>query len=95
MRSGIAKRAEALKERRPRALMLSVGIVLFVAGFVMTVATFPAGDQAAGGESSLSSGGLGTGGLFFLATGILVSLLGVIVATVLPTAMAVKGKRKP
>jgi len=75
-------------------MMLSIGIVLFVAGFVMTVATFPVSESSGSDLGRTTYGGVGMSEQFLLASGVLVSLLGVVVATVLPTAMAIRANRK-
>jgi hypothetical protein len=77
-----------------KPLMVTVGILLFVVGFILTVATIPQ-DSPSGSSHDLSSG-IGqtdsgnSRGLYLLA-GTVLSLAGVILATVVPALGFVKG----
>lgn len=73
--------------------MVSVGIFLFVLGFILTVAAIPQ-DKPSGSSHDLSSGtgqsGSGDSRNLYLLTGLVVSLTGVVLATVVPAVGFVK-----
>lgn len=94
MRALNATAAKGTNDRRPRMVMLSAGIILFVSGFIITIATFPAAESSGDGARESAYDGFGLSGQFVLAFGVMVSLVGVVLATVLPTAIAVRAKRK-
>jgi hypothetical protein len=77
-----------------KPLMVSVGIVLFVVGFILTVATIPQ-DAPSGSSHDLSSGigrtDSGDSRDLYLLAGMVVSLTGVVLATVVPAVGFVKG----
>ncbi len=79
---------------RSRLLMVSVGIVLFVVGFILTVTTIPQ-DTPSESSHDLSSGlgqaDSGNSRDLYLLTGMFVSLAGVVLATVVPAVGFVKG----
>jgi uncharacterized membrane protein len=72
--------------------MVAVGIVLFIVGFLLTVAAIPQAGSSDGNDIALSSGGAhsGTSSEFYLMSGMLVSLTGVVLATVGPAVGFVK-----
>jgi hypothetical protein len=77
---------------RSRLLMVSLGIVLFILGFMLTIAAIPhAGQNEASGTSGSYGGGEpGSSSDFYLMSGMVVSLAGVVLATVGPAMGFVK-----
>ncbi len=89
----VSMRGISPKERsRSKLLMVAVGIVLFVVGFMLTVAAIPQAEHSDGNDTGLSQGGSDSGASpeFYLMSGMLVSLTGVVLATVGPAVSFVK-----
>jgi uncharacterized membrane protein HdeD (DUF308 family) len=86
---------ETSRREKSRLITVSVGILLFVVGFLITLAVVES-DHAAASDNDTSGQGSETGsststGLYLL-SGILISLVGVVLATVGPVAGMVKGR---
>ncbi len=83
------RRIESKERSRSKLLMVAVGIVLFVVGFMLTVAAIPQTEQTeiSGSSGSANGDDLGSSSGFYLMSGMFVSLTGVVLATVGP-AMA-------
>ncbi len=95
MKGSIGKNPKALRSEKPRLIMVTVGILLFVAGFLVTVVALQ-DDGAASPANETTSGDVGTqrsapAGAYLLG-GILISLVGVVLATVGPAAAIIRGK---
>jgi len=74
-----------------------IGIVLFMVGFLLTVSSISASDSSDGSNASADRhpGGVGSSSLnFMMVSGLLVSLIGVVIATVGPAAIFIRGKKK-
>jgi len=100
MRASRAEAEDSDKRDRSRPLFVSVGIALFIVGFVITVVFSAAGSvdkaEAAAVDSSASNGRTFStfeNTMAFL--GIFIGLLGVVTATVGPltTVVVAKGRR--
>jgi len=95
MQGSPSRSSKTLGNETPRLIMVSVGILLFVAGFLVTLAAVESdhagstdSDAAAlRGETRPSS----SAGVYIL-SGILISLVGVVLATVGPAAGMVRGR---
>ena len=89
-------RLGASRVPNPRLLMVSVGITLFVVGFLVTVASFSQmnveGTQDASGRSLTDDGLFGGEAGVFVFAGILTSLAGVVTATVGPAISVMRSK---
>jgi hypothetical protein len=73
--------------------MVSVGILLFVVGFILTVTMIPQDEPSAAGRDFSSGVGQADSGDsrdLYLLTGLVVSLTGVVLATVVPAVGFVK-----
>ena len=81
-----------VERSRSKLLMVAVGIVLFVVGFMLTIAAIPQSERSESSDVSISSGNAqsGTSPEIFLMSGMLVSLTGVVLATVGPAVGFVK-----
>ena len=83
---------------RSKILMVSVGIVLFVIGFILTVAAIPqTKTSAANGtdrSAALDDSRAASSHEFYLLSGMFVSLTGVVLATVGPAVGFVKKTSK-
>ncbi len=80
-----------------RLLIVFIGIVLFIAGFLVTVTTLSDGAGTAGQGGSATISGSQSGGLSELVTisGSAISLCGILVATLGPLASAAGGRKHP
>jgi len=95
MQGSPSRSSKTIRNERPRLIMVLVGILLFVAGFLVTLAAIES-DHAAESDSdaaalrgetrSSSSAGV------YLLSGILISFVGVVLATVGPAAGMVRGR---
>ena len=78
--------------------MVSIGIALFVVGFVLTIAAIPQGEQSrtneAGQYAEAGAGHASEPNGVYLLMGIFVSLAGVVLATVVPALGFVKRASK-
>jgi len=95
MQGSPSRSSKTLRTEKPRFIMVSVGILLFVAGFLVTLMAIES-DHAGStdsdaatlrGETRPSS----SAGVYIL-SGILISLVGVVLATVGPAAGMVRGR---
>ena len=92
MHSISMRKANSGERSRSKLLMVAFGIMLFIVGFLLTVAAIPQAERSDGNDIALSSGGAdsGTSSEFYLMSGMLVSLVGVVLATVGPAVAFVK-----
>ena len=83
-------------KRQARLAILLIGIALFVLGFVITVSSSSGlGDSKEGNSHGVFSTGADTSSLSLLVlVGIVISLAGVLVATVGPMASFIQAKTK-
>jgi len=85
---------ETSAKQGPRRLAVSLGVALFVAGFATTVATISRSAESVGDGTMLSLDAASSGQHLLLALGVLTSIAGVVVATAVPLAMAVKSRQR-
>jgi NADH:ubiquinone oxidoreductase subunit 6 (subunit J) len=82
------------KRRRLKPVAVWIGIALFVVGFLLTIAAMPHGEQSRTNDASqnteTSQGRAVPSNELYLASGILVSLVGVVLATVVPAIAFMK-----
>jgi NADH:ubiquinone oxidoreductase subunit 6 (subunit J) len=95
----VSKRdSKASKRRVVKPVAVWIGIALFVVGFVLTIAAIPHGEQSRSNDASqyteANQGRAAPSNELYLASGILVSLAGVILATVVPAISFVKRASK-
>ncbi|MEM4276836.1 MAG: hypothetical protein QXQ13_05055 [Thermoplasmata archaeon] len=85
---------ETTSRPRQRRLIVAAGIALFVVGFVVTVSAVPKEAPSDGGYGLLSAQESGSGTQLLLAVGVLTSIAGVLIATVVPVVMAMRSRGK-
>ena len=88
--------ANARGSERPRIIMVTGGILLFVVGFLVTLAAIQSNHAAASSNALLTEEGDAASSIsrnIYLLSGTLISLSGVVLATVGPVAGMFKGKQ--
>jgi len=93
--SSLSTSADARRSERPRIIMVTGGILLFVVGFLVTLATIQSNHAAASSNALLTDEGDAASSIsrnIYLFSGILISLAGVVLATVGPVVGMFKGK---
>ena len=93
MQGSPSRSPETSRREKSRLIMVSVGIILFVVGFLVTLTAIES-DHAAASDNDTSGLRSETGAFasisLYLLSGILISLVGVVLATVGPVAGMVK-----
>jgi len=86
------RRIDSNERSRSKLLMVATGIILFIVGFMLTVAAIPQAEQAEASQAdhSMGTSDLGSSPEFYLMSGMFVSLTGVVLATVGPALAFVK-----
>lgn len=94
MHSSSSSDEETLRGDKRGFIMVAVGILLFVTGFLVTLSAIDNNQSPSSGDIATNRGeaGLSNSSDAFLLTGILVSLVGVVLATVGPAVGMVRGK---
>jgi Na+/proline symporter len=94
MRMARSRGAERTSANRARFAMMIFGIILFVVGFLLTLASVPqassSGTSASANDLDGGSSSSGSASHLFLVAGICVSFAGVVLATVIPAVRLIR-----